>query len=373
LSSGVFSFDQEQRLHVSNSAASDILNLPHAKLIGKTAAELAKNHPHIEKFMRAIIAGLNSARNEWQDEVTILGTHGRQILIMRGTLISTGLADNATVSSDSGSDNSYVVVFDDVTNLIQAQRDAAWGEVARRLAHEIKNPLTPIQLSAERIHNKFAHQLDEEMRETLERSTRTIVQQVEAMKEMVNAFSSYAQPVRATLKKLDVNQLIREVVELHASSLSDIEVELDLDPELPQIKANSTALRQVLNNLVINACHALENRESPQLQICTAIAPEVTGKYIDIVVADNGAGIPADIRDSLFDPYVSSKAKGSGLGLAIVKRIVEEHSGSVWSSNSDLKDPEGNTGAALHLRLPINAMQTYRGNRNQNTLHSAQG
>jgi nitrogen fixation/metabolism regulation signal transduction histidine kinase len=261
--------------------------------------------------------------------------------------------------------DNYVVVFDDVTNLIQAQRDAAWGEVARRLAHEIKNPLTPIQLSAERIKNKFADHVDDDLRETLDRSTRTIVQQVESMKEMVNAFSSYAQPVRATLKTMNANHLLRDVVELHTSSLSGIDIQLKLDPALPEIKANSSALRQVLNNLIINACHALEEVKQGKLEICSAITDPAIGNYIDIVVADNGVGIPADIRGSLFDPYVSSKAKGSGLGLAIVKRIVEEHSGSVWVSDSELG------GTAMHLRLPINAMQTYRGNRRQNTLHSA--
>lgn len=375
LSSGVFSFDHEQCLQVSNSAASDILGLPHLELIGKTAAEIATLHRPIKKFIDAIIAGLNSGRREWQDEVTILGTHGRQILILRGTLIdSQQTAPQANQrGTESRLDSSYVVVFDDVTNLIQAQRDAAWGEVARRLAHEIKNPLTPIQLSAERIHKKLAPLVDPQMRETLDRSTRTIVQQVESMKEMVNAFSSYAQPVRATLKQLDVNNLIRDVLELHTSSLEKVQVELKLDETLPPIKANASALRQVFNNLIINACHALENTPHPRLEISTAAAPEVSGKYIDVVIADNGAGIPDEISDSLFDPYVSSKAKGSGLGLAIVKRIVEEHSGSVWSSESSLSTENGFSGAALHLRLPINAMQTYRGNRNQNTLHSAQG
>ncbi len=369
LSSGVFSFDTEQRLQVCNSAASEILGLPHSELIGRTTTELTDNNPSLAKFIDGISKGLRSGRAEWQDEATILGTHGRQILIMRGTQINTRPLLEQT--SKTQMDNT-VVVFDDMTNLIQAQRDAAWGEVARRLAHEIKNPLTPIQLSAERIHHKLASQVDDEMRETLERSTRTIVQQVESMKEMVNAFSSYAQPVRATLKPLNVNQLIRDVIELHASSLSKIKVTTELDESLPEIKANASALRQVLNNLIINACHALEDQTDATLVVSSAAAPLVTGHYIDIVVADNGSGIPDDIRDSLFDPYVSSKAKGSGLGLAIVKRIVEEHSGSVWSSDSLLSNGKTILGTAMHVRLPINAQQTYRGNRAQNTLHSAQ-
>jgi len=361
LSSGVFAFDQQKRLQVCNSAAIEILGISLDQGLGSNTAELADKYEQLGKFIRQIDAGISSGHTDWQDEVTLLGTHGRQILIMRGTLLNTSNQPGARANANQ---ENYVVVFDDVTNLIQAQRDAAWGEVARRLAHEIKNPLTPIQLSAERIHNKFANQVDGELKETLERSTRTIVQQVESMKEMVNAFSSYAQPVRAALLPLDINQLIRDVVELHAASLQSIKVTLVLEENLSEIKANTSALRQVLNNLLINACHALEGADSGELTITSRRAAVSSGNYIDLIFDDNGIGIPADIRDSLFDPYVSSKAKGSGLGLAIVKRIVEEHSGSVWA------DDGTDGGTAMHVRLPVNAMQTYRGNRAQNTLQS---
>ncbi|NND82606.1 MAG: HAMP domain-containing protein [Gammaproteobacteria bacterium] len=366
LSSGVFSFDSEGELQICNSAAAEILGLELNSAVGRSAAELGREHKELKTFFNLIERGINSGQADWQDETTLLGAHGRQMLILRGTLLHT--IDQRT---DPGEGNSrqitnHVVVFDDVTNLIQAQRDAAWGEVARRLAHEIKNPLTPIQLSAERIRHKFSEQQGDEFKHTLERSTQTIVQQVEAMKEMVNAFSSYAQPVRAQLQPLDLNQLIREVIELHTSALKDVEVKLELDAELPLIKANTTALRQVLNNLLINACHALEEVDRGCLRITTNRAAKVAGNYIDLVVQDNGSGIPTDIRESLFDPYVSSKAKGSGLGLAIVKRIVEEHSGSVWARDAE------HGGTEMYLRLPINAMQTYRGNRTQNTLHSEQ-
>ena len=371
LSSGVFSFDQDRRLQICNSAAIEILGLNIDTAIGKTTDELIAEFEQVEKFIRSIDSGLKSDLTEWQDEVTILGPHGRQILMMRGTLLYTTKpqAQGSELSTEDESaqqQSSYVIVFDDVTNLIQAQRDAAWGEVARRLAHEIKNPLTPIQLSAERIRSKFANQGDAALQETLERSTRTIVQQVESMKEMVDAFSSYAQPVRARLLPLNLNQLIRDVIELHASSMPSVDLQILLDPDLPEIKANASALRQVLNNLMINACHALEESVSGKLTIRSTQAPEIIGSYVDVVIEDSGPGIPADIKDSLFDPYVSSKAKGSGLGLAIVKRIIEEHSGSVWADSGEWG------GTAMHIRLPINAMQTYRGNRSQNTLHSAQ-
>lgn len=364
LSSGVFSFDQNHSLQICNSAATDILGLHQDSLVGQSTEQLAQQDHHAKQVFELIDTGIKSEQATWQEEITLLGAHGRQILILRGTLLHRNndlFADNSQITPSL---ETYVVVFDDVTNLIQAQRDAAWGEVARRLAHEIKNPLTPIQLSAERIKKKFQDQVEGDLLDTLDRSTRTIVQQVESMKEMVNAFSSYAQPVRAQLAPLNVNQLVRDVMELHVSNLSGIELDLQLDPDLPEIKANASALRQVLNNLVINASHALEDSVHPKLNVKTYIAAKITGEYIDLVVEDNGSGIPEEIRDSLFDPYVSSKAKGSGLGLAIVKRIVEEHSGSVWTRTSE------SGGTAMYLRLPINAMQTYRGNRRQNSLHS---
>ena len=363
LSSGVFSFDQDLKLQICNSAATDILGLPRDSLLGQNCLALSQQEHHAKEFFELIARGIQSEQGNWQDEITLLGAHGRQMLIIRGTLLHRN-NDLFANDEEQSSQENFVIVFDDVTNLIQAQRDAAWGEVARRLAHEIKNPLTPIQLSAERIKLKLHDHVEGELQETLDRSTRTIVQQVESMKEMVNAFSTYAQPVRAKLALLNLNQLVRDIVELHVSNLPNIKIELDLEENLPSIKANASALRQVLNNLIINASHALEETPEGILTIRSYIAAKVTGEYIDLVIEDNGSGIPDDIRDSLFDPYVSSKAKGSGLGLAIVKRIVEEHSGSVWTR------PRESGGTAMHLRLPINAMQTYRGNRRQNSLHS---
>ena len=367
LSSGVFSFDEHARLQICNSAATDILSLEQESLLGESSEDLCTQNHHAQNFFRLIHSGIKSKQNNWQEEITLLGTHGRQMLIIRGTVLRLSNDTHEIADETLEPRENYVVVFDDVTNLIQAQRDAAWGEVARRLAHEIKNPLTPIQLSAERIKLKLRDQVDGQLQETLDRSTRTIVQQVESMKEMVNAFSTYAQPVRAKLAPLDINHLLQDVVELHTSHLSEIELDLKLDPNLPNIKANSSALRQVFNNLIINASHALEGIDNPKIVFFSNMATNVTGEYIDVVIEDNGSGIPEDIRESLFDPYVSSKAKGSGLGLAIVKRIVEEHSGSVWAHDAT----RGNGGTAMHLRLPINAMQTYRGNRRQNSLHSS--
>lgn len=248
---------------------------------------------------------------------------------------------------DTSKHSGSVIVFDDVTSLIQAQRNAAWGEVAKRLAHEIKNPLTPIQLSAERIRHKFMDQVEPSQKDDLDRATRTIVQQVESMKDMVNDFSSYAQPVRTELSETKLQDLVRDVAELHHRDDKPVTISFNIDESIPAIKSNASALRQVLNNLLINAKYALSETNNPEITLGLRKAENIAGGYVDLTVSDNGSGIPADLQDSLFDPYVSSKSKGSGLGLAIVRRIVEEHGGTVWVESLQ---PNG---ACFIVRLPL--------------------
>ncbi len=227
----------------------------------------------------------------------------------------------------------YVIVFDDITRLLQAQRDAAWGEVARRLAHEIKNPLTPIQLSAERMRRRFLGSMMEQDARVLDRATHTIVQQVEAMKQMVNAFSEYARAPEMTLASFDLNQLVQEVADLYRAQDSQVQLKLDLDRELPELQADRGRVRQILNNLITNSMEALENREAAEIEITTRLEASPAGPLIQISVADNGPGFAPDIISQVFDPYVTSKPKGTGLGLAIVKKIVEEHGGRIEAEN----------------------------------------
>ncbi|TAM46463.1 MAG: hypothetical protein EPN55_05375, partial [Gammaproteobacteria bacterium] len=253
-------------------------------------------------------------------------------------------------------------------------RDAAWGEVARRMAHEIKNPLTPIQLSAERIRHKFLKRVPEEERETLDRATRTIVEQVEALKSLVNAFSDLARGgMRSGPVKL--NELIRDVVELYRSEAVVEEVAarakkpkgevvplrgteakgkpltlaLELEPRLPVITADAGRLRQVLHNLLLNARDALAGRPRPRprVRLHTHALTEKDAHFIEFRIEDNGPGFPEAMLGRLFEPYVTTKDKGTGLGLAVVKRIVEEHGGSISAGNL----PDG--GAGVTIRLPV--------------------
>jgi nitrogen fixation/metabolism regulation signal transduction histidine kinase len=242
-----------------------------------------------------------------------------------------------------------VLVFDDITTLLQAQRDAAWGEVARRLAHEIKNPLTPIQLSAERMQRKLLGNMNAEDAQILERATHTIVAQVDAMKQMVNAFSEYARAPDVHFSRFDLNQLITEVVDLYRVQDRAAELNLRLGPRLPLVSADRMRIRQILNNLLTNSLEAVEGRPGARIEIETQLAEEV-GKppaAVAIVVCDNGPGFQRELVGTVFDPYVTSKPKGTGLGLAIVKKIVEEHGGRIEADNQRAG------GARVRILLPL--------------------
>jgi nitrogen fixation/metabolism regulation signal transduction histidine kinase len=240
----------------------------------------------------------------------------------------------------------YVIVFDDITTLLQAQRDAAWGEVARRLAHEIKNPLTPIQLSAERLRRKYLKTESNEV-DLLDRATHTIIQQVEAMKQMVNAFSEYARTPTMEVTRFDVNALIAEVSELYAHQEKPLSIKLTLAPNLPLIEADAGRLRQVLHNLLRNALEAMEHQAEAYVEISTRRIQGADSDSVEIKVLDNGPGFIADIVHQAFDPYVTSKPKGTGLGLAIVKKLIEEHGGQISARNRE----QG--GAEISILIPI--------------------
>jgi nitrogen fixation/metabolism regulation signal transduction histidine kinase len=339
LSSGVLSFDPRMRLRTHNTSADQILGVDLHDGAGRTLKWVADAHPQLKPFVDTVQEAFAKKRSEWHAEVGIHGQTGRRILILRGTMMP-GLR---------GRHGGHVVVFDDITALIQAQRDAAWGEVARRLAHEIKNPLTPIQLSAERIRHKCMDGLAAPARDTLDRATRTIVEQVESLKAMVNAFSDYARPVPMQPEPVDINALIRDVVELYRGRHYPVDMRLDLDPAAPPISADPGRLRQVLHNLVLNAVDALADTPAPALTLQTRASGRGDARWVELQVCDNGPGFDAAVMDRLFEPYVTTKDKGTGLGLAIVKKIVEEHNGALWAENP------GEGGARLTIRLPAPA------------------
>lgn len=317
LSAGVLAFDDRLRLRSANSSAAHILGLDCTPLIGRSLQQWHEADSSLEPLAREIAAGFaRVGEGEWEQQVERKAKGGAQVLLLRGTRLPPG--------AETGS----VVVFDDITRLLQAQRDAAWAEVARRLAHEIKNPLTPIQLSAERLQLKLAPKLTAADGEVLARSTQTIVNQVMALKRMVDAFSQYARTPEPSMRELDVNALVREVLTLYESSLGP-SIRLELAPDLPPIIGDAEQLRQVVHNLLQNAQDALA--ESPKPGI--VIASEAVHDAVRLSVTDNGHGFPDHLMKRVFEPYVTTKPRGTGLGLVIVKKIVEEHRGEVAIMN----------------------------------------
>ncbi len=334
LSSGVMSFDNNRQLRTHNAAAERILHTLLGTFVESSIAEMIKALPAAEPLLNMIDQGISDDVSEWQKEISINSPLGQQTLVCSGTKLS-------GTETESG----CVVVFDDATALIKAQRDAAWGEVARRLAHEIKNPLTPIQLSAERIRRRYLDKIEKDDREILDRATRTIAQQVESMKSMVNAFSDYAQPVISRPRRLDVNTLIRDITELHVAHLTRIRFLFDLADDLPQIMTDPAGIRQVLNNLIINASDALGDKGG-ELKLSTRI-DHAKDNLLVLELQDNGPGFPAKLLDRIFEPYVTTKTSGSGLGLPISRRIIEENGGTMRATNL----PKG--GAVVIIHLPV--------------------
>jgi two-component system, NtrC family, nitrogen regulation sensor histidine kinase NtrY len=317
LSSGVLAFDDRYRLRTANPSAAVILQQPFAELSGLPLAEWGGRLPALAPFAELVAEGFRASREgQWQREVALTVAGQTRTLLLRGSRLPGANAPG------------YVVVFDDVSELLQAQRDAAWAEVARRLAHEIKNPLTPIQLSAERLAVKLGARLDDVDQETLRRGTQTIVSQVTAMKHMVDDFAIYArQPRPGQMQPVDLAGLLLDVLALYDNLRPHVALAL---PDAPvMIQGEPTRLRQVFHNLLQNAVDAQAGVDDPRVDISLA----TQGGEATLAFGDRGPGFPANVLEHPFEPYVTTKAKGTGLGLAIVKKIVDEHAGRVTLEN----------------------------------------
>ena len=314
LSAGVLVFDRNLELGITNHGAHAIL--------GGDLQDFAES-------MRGRFR--ENGEQPWQAEMELKGTG--KALHLRGTALSQDPAGG------------YVLVFDDVTQLIQAQRATAWAEVARRLAHEIKNPLTPIQLSAERLEMKLSPKLGPDDAEVLSRGSRTIVNQVAALKSMVDDFRDYARMPAPAFAGLDLTALVQEVLSMYENS--PIPISRRLAPDLPLVRADSAQIRQVLHNLVQNAQDALENRKSTDEAPSIEVSTERLGDAIRLSVSDNGGGFPEALMARIFEPYVTTKPRGTGLGLAIVKKIIDEHKGRIAIDN------RASRGASVSIVLPL--------------------
>jgi nitrogen fixation/metabolism regulation signal transduction histidine kinase len=335
LSAGVLAFDLRFRMRAANRGALAILGDD----LGGFEQTRLEDWPRHEALAGAILGGFAKRGGEWQEQLEIARPDGTsQTLLVRGTALP------------AAGGGGYVVVFDDITRLIAAQRSAAWGEVAQRLAHEIKNPLTPIQLSAERLQIKLADQLTGASRELLDRATQTIVNQVEAMKNMVNDFRDYARTPLPQLAVVDLQALLGEVLGLYENSRAVVVVApAPSSAPLPAVLADANQLRQVLHNVLTNAQDALSDVADARITITTALE----AARARLTIQDNGPGFPPQILSRAFEPYVTTKSKGTGLGLAIVKKIVDDHGGEIRLAN--------NHGGEVSIWLPLAVQDAVKG------------
>ncbi len=344
LTAGVIVFDRDGRIDTVNPGATRILRLPLSAYRGRTLGEV----PGLEAFAGGVAQRFElhatspeaGERDQWQDSFE-LQTDGRErlatVLLVRGAALPQG---------------ARLMVFDDITELVSAQRSEAWSEVARRLAHEIKNPLTPIQLSAERLQHKLGAKLDGADRAMLARSVDTIVNQVQSMKTLVNAFRDYARMPAAHLVALDLNGLVSEVLGLYGAAQEGGQLLPELDAALPPIVGDHTQLRQVIHNLVQNALDAVEGRLGGRVRVKTEVARTERGepRAVRLQVIDNGPGFAESVLKRAFEPYVTTKTRGTGLGLAVVRKIADEHGARVRIANlGSPGDGSGLHGAQVSL------------------------
>lgn len=345
ISSGVITLDEDHRIRTCNESAAEILKIPEDALQSMDAFETPQDSL-MPQFFEGVDVMLHSDQPDWSVDLDLILRDEHTRVTCRG----------AKIQGDGAGQSGHVLVFDDFSEVVEAQRNAAWSEVARRLAHEIKNPLTPIQLSAERLQHKYAAKLEGEDSVVLKRLTNTIVQQVESMKSMVKAFADYATTPQTDFVAVNLNDLINETCWLYREGDDKDNISLELDASLPSMQCDPNRLRQVLHNVIKNAFEASADTNTRKLSISTRVVAERTSDSIELVFEDNGPGFAAEVRERLFEPYVTTKNKGTGLGLAIVKKIVEEHGGTVRAENGNGLPPYG--GGRMILKFPVSFRQS---------------
>lgn len=329
LTTGVVTIDDKGRLKTFNHSAEEIFGIPLSDMVGSSWYEWHIRSPQQAVLAETFASIIDTAPVDKPVQLSYAAPDESRILLAKATILPD---DN---------DNGIVMVFDDITALVRAQKEAAWGEVAKRLAHEIRNPLTPIQLSAERLAWKLHDKLGGQDAQILTRSTDTIVKQVAALKEMVEAFRNYARAPALKLEPIDLNQIIEEVLLLYEGSKCTFEA--DLSNISYSIAADTTAMRQVLHNIFKNAAEAAQEDPAPLVKVSTQAAED---NQVLLTVSNNGKSFSKAMLQQAFEPYVTDKPTGTGLGLPVVKKIIEEHGGRISLSNL----PAG--GAAVTIALP---------------------
>ena len=341
LTAGVLTLDNKLKVVTANAAAEQILGMPTGFFAGLSLSEWTEAAPILAPLAELIRRQVGHGPTEWQREIR-LQAHGQTlVLLVRGSRMGKELYQAGGM----------VIVFDDVTVLNQAQREAAWAEVARRLAHEVKNPLTPIRLAAERLSMKLMSKLDGKDGAMLDRATETIVSQVEALRSLVDAFGDYAQGPQLERAPMALDQLIKDVVALYQHEDQRVQFHLKLIAGPPGLSADSGRIRQLLHNLIANSSEAVKKGEQAEVHIRTRLITQAGKTWLEMELSDRGPGYPQAVLDKPFEPYVTFKATGSGLGLAICRKIVSEHDGRITIYNPTFG------GACTTIILPVESPQ----------------
>ncbi|WP_298721277.1 PAS domain-containing sensor histidine kinase [uncultured Ferrovibrio sp.] len=340
VSAGVIGVDRDGLVTLPNPSALAMLEQSFDEVVGRPFAEVA---PEMAELFNKLSD--DTAEAVERGQVMMRRSSGTRTLLVR-------VAREVTGNELLG----YVVTFDDVSELVAAQRNAAWADIARRIAHEIRNPLTPIQLSAERLKRKYLKEVKTDP-EVFEQCTDTIIRQVGDIGRMVDEFSAFARMPRPVYREEDLGQLVRQAVFLQQVARQDIRFDSRLPNEPIRLSCDSRQIAQVLTNILQNAIDAIDGRERPEGEALPQGAVTVELRPVEggaeIMVIDNGRGLPAENRDRLFEPYVTTRAKGTGLGLAIVKKIIEEHGGTISLSDAAMFDPTLKSGSLARIRLPL--------------------
>ncbi len=354
LTAGVIVLDGAGVIQSSNPGATRILRVPLAAWEGRALGEIegmAEFAQHVQQEFDGFLGersqhGLDHWQQSFELHATLMSPAVEMVDDTRQHI--TLLARGAVLPNQA-----RLLVFDDISEIVSAQRAQAWGEVARRLAHEIKNPLTPIQLSAERLAMKLDGKLTEPDQLMMNKSVKTIVDQVDAMKRLVNEFRDYARLPVAELHPLDLNALVQDILQLYGNENALVPVRVELDTDCPAIQGDAQQLRQVVHNLLQNAQDATQGSVPAEVFIATQWVP--TSGRVRLVVRDNGPGFPSKILKRAFEPYVSTKSRGTGLGLAVVKKIADEHGARIDLKNRELSGAV--VGAQVSLSFPVGEQQ----------------
>ncbi len=318
LSSGVLTFNNDCVLQVYNDKAGEILETELVHFEGREVSAIGAENDLFKQFLEKVKSNIVQGTKQWQEQVHIFTSKGRRVLLCKGTNLP-----------DEIDEKGVVIVIDDITELLDAQKQAAWSEVARRLAHEIKNPLTPIQLATERIRKKYITQQKIDDSSLMDKCTLTIIKQVQAMQTMVQSFAEYANMPKQVTALVNINQVIQEVVTLYQSLNENIQWQLNLDSNIKKTTLDETRIRQVLANIIKNAIEAQQDNDQPWIGITTQWTQTDKNAFINVSIEDRGEGIDPAISERMFEPYNTNKPEGTGLGLAIVKNIIEESGGII--------------------------------------------